>query len=192
MPAEPEERQRVFLHGIDRMTGEESMNLTMICAIYGYNAWATRRILDCCDQLSADQLKQEDDTPWGSIRNQLVHQFIVHRRWLSWADGSLSGEEAYALQADPADFPDADSIRMMWDSLEQQTQRYLDRLTEDELNRELRVEYPGAEFAISVGEMMLHIAHHSMQHRTETSMALTRLGVSPGDIDYLFYVLGRR
>jgi uncharacterized damage-inducible protein DinB len=168
------------------------MTVHVIGSTHGYNAWANRRILDCCDRIGADQLTQDDDSPWGSIRNQLIHQFIVHQRWLSWADGSLSGEEAYALQADPEDYPDADSIRSMWESVEKQTQRYLDRLTEDELNRELRVEYPGAEFAISTGEVMLHIAHHSMQHRTETSMALTRLGASPGDVDYLFYALERR
>lgn len=165
------------------------MDAEALHAIHGYDAWATERILGCCDQLTTEQFAGHADVPWGSIRNQLVHQFVVHKRWLCWADGSLSGEDAYALQADPLDYPDIGSVREMWSQVSQQNEAFLGRLTPDTLQRMLRVEQPGYEFALSVGDVMLHVAHHSMQHRTETAMALTRLDASPGDIDYLFYAL---
>jgi uncharacterized damage-inducible protein DinB len=165
------------------------MNLEMIRATHGYNDWATEHVLKCCEQISAEEFVREDDTPWGSIRNQLVHQFIVHRRWLSWIDGSLSGEEAYALRADPLDYPDLASVRQMWDALREQNRRFLHSADKSALGRILSVEVPRSEFALPVWQIMLHIAHHSMQHRTETAMSLTHLGASPGDIDYIFYAI---
>jgi uncharacterized damage-inducible protein DinB len=173
------------------MAGDTSMNLEMIRAIQRYNYWATEHMLTCSDQISTEEFVRDDDTPWGSIRNQLVHQFIVHRRWLSWMDGSLSGEEAYALRVDPADYPDLASVREMWESLREQDERFLQSLDESTLKRALNVEMPGSEFSIPVWQVMLHVAHHSMQHRTESAMSLTRLGASPGDIDYLFFALTR-
>jgi uncharacterized damage-inducible protein DinB len=166
------------------------MDVATIRSIFGYDRWATDHVLTCCEPLTVEQFTVDRELPWGSIRDQLVHQFIVHKRWLSWADGSLSGEEAYALLANPEDYPDVPAVREMWNDVNLQNTRFLDRMTPDDLVRELRVDAPGAEFALAVGQVMLHIAYHSMQHRTEVTTALTSLGHSPGDIDYLFYALG--
>jgi uncharacterized damage-inducible protein DinB len=166
-----------------------AMSIDLIRSIHGYNEWANDHILTCCERLTSDQFTQDVDVPWGSIRNQLVHQLIVHKRWLSWADESLSGEDAYALTADPESYPDVSSVRSMWQEVNKQNKAFLYRLTPTELKRELRVENPAAEILIQVDQLMLHIAHHSMQHRTETAMALTTAGNSPGDIDYLFYAI---
>jgi uncharacterized damage-inducible protein DinB len=165
------------------------VSVDSIRAMFGYNKWATERVLQCCEQLTPAQFTQKDDTPWGSIRNQLVHQFGVHRSWLSWADGSMSAEEAYALRADPDDYPDVSAVRAFWTELSRQNDAFMDRLTPDVLALELRADGPGYQFAIGVSQLMLHIAHHSMQHRTETAMSLTQQGASPGDIDYLHYAL---
>lgn len=65
----------------------------------------------------------------------------------------------------------------------------MNQLTPEDLDRTLAVEIPGSEFTIPVWQMLVHIAHHSMQHRTETAMALTRFGASPGDIDDIFFAI---
>lgn len=165
------------------------MDTNTIRDLHGYDGWATNRVLECAAALSTGQFVATDDTPWGSIRNQFVHQLIVHRRWLSWADGTMSGEEAYRLSVEMEDYPDIASVRAMWVDVRDQTRPFLERMTMDDLERDLTVDTPGYEFSIPVGQVMIHIALHSMQHRTETTVALTRLGQSPGDLDYLFYML---
>ena len=37
-----------------------------------------------------------------------------------------------------------------------------------------------------------HLMLHSMQHRTEAAAILTDRGHSPGDLDFIFFVRGRR
>ncbi len=165
------------------------MDVTTIRSMHDYDRWATGRILDCCSQIAPEEFTAETDLPWGSIRNQLVHQFIVHRRWLSWADGSLSGDQAYQLVADPEDYPDLQAVCSMWESVREQDAAFMQRLTSADLERVLKPESPDAGFSIPVWQVLTHIAHHSMQHRTETAMALTNIGVSPGDIDYIFFAL---
>jgi uncharacterized damage-inducible protein DinB len=165
------------------------MEKEMIRSLLGYDSWANERVLACCDQLTQDQFLQEDVTPWGSIRSQFVHQFLIQRRWLSWADGSLSGEHAYALEADPADYPDLASIRQMWQVNDVQANDFAKRATSADLVRELRIEFPGFSMALPAWQALVHTCNHSMQHRTEVTVALTRFGASPGDVDYIFFAL---
>jgi uncharacterized damage-inducible protein DinB len=165
------------------------MQIETIRSMHEYNRWATERVLDFAARLTHEQFIQTNDTPWGSVRNQLVHQFGVHRSWLSWADGSMNGEDAYALTTDPEDYPDVKSVQALSNDVWAQTEAFLARMTEEDLARVLSVEWPNFTFAMPVWKVMVHIANHSMQHRTETAMALTRLGQSPGDLDYIFYAL---
>lgn len=165
------------------------METGMIRSLLAYDSWATERVLTCCDQLSNAQFIQDDVTPWGSIRNQFVHQLLIQRRWVSWVDGSLSGEDAYSLEDDPIEYPDVEAVRRMWHQVDVQTNDFVSRATETDLERELRVESAEFSLLLPAWQALVHIAQHSMQHRTEITVALTQFGASPGDIDYLFFAL---
>ena len=102
----------------------------------------------------------------------------------------MSGEDAYALTLDPSDFPDLDSIRTKWMEIQAKIDAFLERTTEDDMQRILVVESrDDFRLALPVWKVMLHIANHWMQHRTEIAMAVTELGCSPGDLDYIFYAM---
>ncbi len=40
-------------------------------------------------------------------------------------------------------------------------------------------------------QVIAHVAHHGMQHRSEAAMLLTYFGRSPGEIDMVFWLDGR-
>ena len=165
------------------------MYVETVRSLHGYNEWAMERVLASAEALIPDEFVAEDDTPHGSIRNQFVHVINTHWSWRSWCDNSMSGEEAYALTLDLADFADSRSVRDKWHEIRDQNRRFLSRATGDDMQRLLEVEAEWISFSLPVWKIMMHIANHSMQHRTEIAMSLTKLGQSPGDLDYLFYAL---
>jgi uncharacterized damage-inducible protein DinB len=156
--------------------------------LYGYNRWATDRVLDAAEKLSNDQLNAPGVAGRGSIRETLVHMIGTQRGWLSWWDGSLPPMEAYALQLDPAAVADLAGLRQVWQEAEEQMATFLARLDDELAARDYAFSQPnGAEFRMPLWRMMLHVANHGTQHRSEIAAMLTQAGASPGDLDLLFY-----
>ena len=51
--------------------------------LYGYNRWATERVLDTAEQLTPVQLHMPGEAGHGSIHNTLLHLISTQRSWLS-------------------------------------------------------------------------------------------------------------
>jgi uncharacterized damage-inducible protein DinB len=73
--------------------------------LYGYNRWATQRLLEVAEQLTSEQLHTPGNAGHGSVHNTLLHLIDTQQSWLAWWDGSLSAEEAYRLTPGPGRFP---------------------------------------------------------------------------------------
>ncbi len=128
------------------------------------------------------------------MRDTLLHLITAQRGWLSWWDGSLSMDEAYslALTVDPTNFPEVPALRLAWEALEQQTRAFVDGLSDADAERVYGGTLPnGAEFRLPLWQMMLHVANHGTQHRSEVAALLTGFGQSPGDLDLLVYLWDR-
>jgi uncharacterized damage-inducible protein DinB len=154
-----------------------------IRTLYAYNAWANRRVLDTASMLPlAQYLANQDNT--GSIRDTLVHTASAEWLWLErW-----QGRSPRALwQAE--DFPDVGTLRDRWLPVEQATRDYVSSLTDSDLARVVAYEnFQGETWAYPLWQQLLHQVNHSTQHRSEAALALTRLGSSPGWLDFLVYL----
>lgn len=157
--------------------------------LYGYNRWATEKVLDAAAGLTPEQLEAPGQAGHGSVRETLVHLIDTHRGWLCWWDGSLSAQDAYNLKADPADYPDLAAVRGFWESVHRQTEAFVAGLTDADAARVYESAMPdGGQFRMILWQMMLHVANHGTQHRAEAAAMLTAHGHSPGDLDLLHYV----
>jgi len=157
--------------------------------LYRYNDWATRHILDVAEGVSQEQLLTPGTAGHGSTRDTLVHLMRTQRGWLSWWDGSLPADQAYGLRLNPADYPDVAALRAYWTSLQEQTRAFVDGLADDDLARVYEEPAPnGQTIRFVLSTMMLHVANHGTQHRSEVAAMLTGFGQSPGDLDYIDYV----
>lgn len=160
---------------------------------YGYDEWATAKIFDAAKGLKVEQFDASGPIPHGSIRATLLHVLDVHRGYLSWWDGSLSAQEAYARKFDAADYPDLESIRGVWREVMAQTHAFTRNLTDEDMARYYGTSAPdGSEFGFPLWQMMQHIGNHSTQHRSEIAVMLTEAGCSPGDVDMIFYQMESR
>jgi uncharacterized damage-inducible protein DinB len=164
------------------------MLATVLRELYGYNRWATERLLEVAERLTPEQLHAPGDAGHGSAHNTLLHLMDTQQSWLAWWDGSLSAAEAYNLTINPADFPDLPSLRALWEKVEKATQAFVAGLKDEDVARVYTQTLPnGANFRMPLWQMMLHVANHGTQHRSEVAAMLTSFGHSPGNLDLLFY-----
>jgi uncharacterized damage-inducible protein DinB len=155
---------------------------------YGYDEWATAKIFDAAEGLTSAQLDAQGQIPHDTIKQTLLHLLIVHKRFLSWWDGSLPAQQAYSQMADPADYPDLASVRVLWQQVAEQTRAFVSDLSDDDAAEYLSTTGPdGSPFGFPRWQMMQHVANHNTQHRSEVAVMLTTFDCSPGDIDLIFY-----
>lgn len=164
------------------------MNAAMVRELYAWNGDATRQVLAAAERAdAADWTAAEADG--RSIRDTLVHLVSAQRAWLAWWDGSLPAAAAMELSLDPAAFPDPQSLLAAWNEVDAATQAFLAATGDEDLARVYRGDFRGAPFSLELWQMLLHVAMHGAQHRSEAAMALTAAGASPGDLDLLWRVL---
>jgi uncharacterized damage-inducible protein DinB len=73
--------------------------------------------------------------------------------------------------------------------VEKATQAFVIGLKDEDAARVYAQTLPnGADFRMPLWQMMLHVANHGTQHRSEVAAMLTSFGYSPGDLDLLFYL----
>jgi len=117
----------------------------------------------------------------------MVDAHVCH---LSWWDGSMTRDESFARKFPAEDYPDVASVERFWANVHAQTMTFIATLTaEGDLERVYRRVLPayrgGTTVERQLWEMMLHVANHGTQHRSEIALMLTALGHSPGDLDLL-------
>jgi uncharacterized damage-inducible protein DinB len=157
-------------------------------ALYDYNHWATEMVLDTAAKLTPEQWLAPGNAGRGSIRDTLVHLVSAQKRWLAWWDGSHTPEQAYAILLDPADYPNLDSVRAVWTGSDEALRAFAESLSDTDVKREITTTLrDGRVFRLPLWQMMLHVANHGTQHRSEVAAMLTSFGHSPGDLDALRY-----
>ncbi len=155
-----------------------------IRSFYAYGSWANARVLDAAAGLNQAQLVAAEGGGYGSVRDTLVHiaaaEWLYLERWRGRSPTTLW---------DPAAFSDITALRARWEAVESETQAFVASLTEADLGRVVAyVNLQGETWAYPLWQQLLHQANHATQHRSELAAQLTRLGRSPGWLDFLYYL----
>lgn len=155
--------------------------------LYEYNRWATDRVMTTAVKLTPPQLLAPGTAGQGSIRDTLVHLLSAQRGWLSWWDGTAPTGGRPGLKAE--DFTDVSSIRDEWGKIEDQTRTFVSKLEDSTLGLVYsRTRPDGTSQTFPLWQMMLHVANHGTQHRSEVAAMLTGAGHSPGNLDLSVYL----
>jgi uncharacterized damage-inducible protein DinB len=155
------------------------MRLDDIRYLFGYDRWATRRILAALDGIPEETWGATGvvgDRGLGAI---LVHQLGAHQRWRL----GLGGDDEAAGRARPErePLPAAETLAASWATEWAAMDAWMDTL--DDAWLEQRDE------DIPFWRMLAHLANHGTQHRSEAASLLTSIGRSPGDLDMIFYAV---
>jgi len=166
------------------------MFLEAIVRLYDYQRESNDHLFEVTANVGASDLTNVIVDGQPSIRDTLIHMISTIRTHNAWWSGKLSGEDAFELTGIAENFPDLESIRMFWASVDQELKTFIDSLN---LNSDLERTYsripPNGETRNRVlWEMMLHVINHGTQHRSEVAMMLTKIGHSPGDMEILLSI----
>jgi len=107
--------------------------------------------------------------------------------WLSKCGGQERGS-----RLEPNDYPTIDSVTETWNKVENWVRAFLSTLKNQDLDRQIAfTNERGESRSLSLGSIMHHAANHSVHHRGQISLLLRILGKAPGNIDILFYYVGK-
>jgi uncharacterized damage-inducible protein DinB len=159
------------------------MTVAELQRLYDYSYWASRKLMQVVLQLKPDQFSQDVAGSYGSIKNTLVH--VVSAEW-GWLDRCGGHPRGPALKA--GDYPTAESLVTLWNTVEGYVREFQSTLTDDDLARVIEYTSPRGDKRSGVlGHLLQHAAIHGAHHRGQVALLLRALGYAPGNFDLLFY-----
>jgi uncharacterized damage-inducible protein DinB len=138
--------------------------------LYDYDRWATIRILNRAVAVPSFEWSDSNRIDRRGLGGILVHALGVHERWRCAWQGI---EEVARRELEPLLTPE--ELRADWDIEWTALAAFFDGLVDDDLDRPVD--------DLPVWQTMTHVINHGTQHRSEAAVLLTRLGLSPGDLD---------
>ena len=142
--------------------------------LFGYDRWATRRVLAVLDDLDPAVWNRTDVVDERGLGAILVHHLGASQRW---RHGFQDTGESPEPELDP--LPTIDQLLERWDVEWATVDAWLPTVTED------FVAY--VHEGVPVWQMLVHVVNHGTQHRAEAAALLTIEGRSPGELDLIFY-----
>ena len=162
------------------------MQVDAIRELFAYNAWANERILTATEGIDAAEYTAPfPGLSHGSIRATLVHALAAE---IVWRQRCLEGVSPDRLLSE-VDVPTFDALRARWAVEEAALRAGLAALTDAALAQPFAYKNTrGAAMSDTRWKVLAHVVNHGTQHRAEAAVALTALGRSPGDVDYIVYL----
>lgn len=153
--------------------------------MFAYNRWAHERVWECLMPLSDEQFVRDLGYSFGSVRNQVVHVMNGDRRWLARLRGQTPPD---FLPFE--DYPTSAAARERWNSIEAEFFAYIQSLTDDDLSRELDLDFPnrGGVKHNAVWQILAQLVNHGTDHRAQILALLHQLSASTVEQDFIHYL----
>lgn len=151
------------------------MTTSLLADAFSHHTWATRRLLDTCCVLDADQLATIAPGTFGSIIDTLRHLVGADASYLSVLTGGAVG----TADTDTMDVAELHTVMEAngdaWSALVAQDLDPTIIVT--------RYRDDGSAGHAPLGIRMAQALHHGTDHRSQVCTALTIIGVEPPFID---------
>ena len=83
------------------------------------------------------------------------------------------------------------SIRAAFDESQAGLQDFAGKLSDDDWNRIIDYrDLGGRPHSLPLGPLIAHVVNHGTYHRGEAALMLTSMDRSPGDLDFVYFLLG--
>jgi uncharacterized damage-inducible protein DinB len=156
-------------------------------SLIGYSEWANQKVLDAAAALSDEEFGREVSGSHESVRRTLVHMVRVQAWWLSVLNGKPEASSP------PDERMPFEEVRQWFARSHDDLKSYAAGLTEERLDAEVSAYHPQEqkEYRWPSWELLSHLVNHGSHHRAEAGIMLASLGHTPGDLDFIYYVVQR-
>ncbi len=154
-----------------------------VVALFAYDRWANRKVLDACRRLTAEQYVAEPVPGWSSVRSTIDHIALVTEFHLRTLAGDP--EDPVPTEADLATVDDAARL------LEHAYRRFEElrpTLTPERLHT-VQTLRPRVPASLPPWAMLRHIVNHSSYHRGQIASKLKRFGIEQPCTDFFFWAI---
>ena len=159
------------------------MTLAEIQALCEYHYWAKGRVLQVVDSLSQEQLLKDLGSSHGGIHGTLIHIIFAEYVWLACLT-----DQPFPSPIDSRKYSDVNSIRKIWDEVEQRMNKFISGLSDVKLSSMVTYKKStGIEYSHPVWQVLQHLVNHSSYHRGQIVTMLRQLGVKPVGTDLIMY-----
>jgi uncharacterized damage-inducible protein DinB len=151
------------------------MQLSDIRFLFGYDRWASTRILDAAFGIDEGIWTAPNAIGDRGLAGILVHALGAHQRWRH----NLSASDGEAPRPEDAPLPTVAGLLAAWETEWSAMDASLSSLDDAAMTI--------TEHGLPYWQMLAHVVNHGTQHRSEAAALLTDAGHSPGDLDMVDY-----
>ena len=155
-----------------------------VVALFAYDRWANRKVLDACRKLTAEQYVAEPVPGWSSVRSTVYHIALVTEFHLR----TLAGDPDDSIPTE-ADLATVDDAARLLERAYRRFEELQPTLTPEWLNTLLTLRRPGGTATLPRWAMLRHIVNHSTYHRGQVASKLKRFGVEQPTTDFFWWVM---
>ena len=155
-----------------------------IVALFAYDRWANRKVLDACRKLTVEQYVAEPVPGWSSVLSTIYHIALA------------TGFNLRALAGDPddrnpteADLATVDDVAQLLERAYRRFEDLCPTLTTERLNTVLTLRAVGRTFTLPRWAILRHIVNHSTYHRGQVASKLKRFGIEQSITDFFWWVI---
>jgi uncharacterized damage-inducible protein DinB len=155
-----------------------------VLALFAYDRWANRKVLDACRKLTAEQYLAEPVPGWSSVRSTISHIALATEINLR----TLTGDADDRMPTE-ADLATVDAVAQLLERAYRRFEELRPTLTPERLNTMLTLRAVGRTFTLPRWAILRHIVNHSTYHRGQVASKLKRFGIEQHITDFFWWVI---
>ena len=155
-----------------------------VVALFAYDRWANRKVLDACRHLTAEQYVAEPAPAWSSVRSTIYHIAVVTEFHLR----TLAGDPDDRMPTE-ADLATVDDAARLLERAYRRFEELRPTLTPERLNTVQTLRRRTYTATLPPWAMLRHIVNHSTYHRGQIAAKLKRFGIEQPATDFFFWVI---
>ena len=155
-----------------------------IAALFAYDRWANRKVLDACRKLTAERYVAEPVPGWSSVRSTISHIALATEFNLR----TLAGDPDDRVSTE-AELVTVDDVARLLERAYHRLEELRPTLTPERLNTVLTLRAIGRTFTLPRWAILRHIVNHSSYHRGQVASKLKRFGIEQPITDFFWWVI---